>query len=279
MLKLPALKRLESPCKLTLVIPGNGDPELIFRAKGYLDLIPFLDSSHIEIGPPVIIDSGCDDVTRPEYTLIANGHLERGLRIEDWHPEWATDYDYPIVVPQEAKDWAADIHEEVGLDKPLLLMYASSRAWNVNVVVDEWNVKHWGKLIKRLNESGIRPVLLGKHWDHDYSTLMRKECGDLFLDLTGKTTEAQCFALFERAAAMVGICSGLTILAVHAKVKSITFWPEVGKGKGAPMLFHREFARDWVGPKQLSDGTYLPLSFGDFDIGDVTDRLTEWGIL
>ena len=49
LLKLPALKAAESPCRLTLVIPGNGDPDLIFRAKGFLDLLPFVDHSKIEI--------------------------------------------------------------------------------------------------------------------------------------------------------------------------------------------------------------------------------------
>lgn len=277
LLKLGALKRAEMPCRLSLLIPGNGDPALIFRSKGFLDLVPFIDESKIEIGPPVIIDSGSDDVTKPIYTLIANGHLERGRRIEEWYPQFEVDFDYPVVVAPEDQQWAQEICDQVG--RHLVVFYGSSKAWNHTISGKNWTIKDWTALTQACADQGIVPVWIGKHWDRDFSSAIGEASTAKYLDLTGKTTEGQALALFQRAAAVVGMCAGITILAVHMKARSIVFWPEHGKGVATPMQFNREFARDWVDPGQIERGEYVPLSLGTFGVKEVVAQLETWGVL
>src|SRR5438309_884782 len=279
LLKMRSLRALEEPCRLTLAIPGNGDPQLIFRSKGFLDMLPFIDESKLEIGPPVIVDSWCDDVRYPIYQWIANGYVERGLRIEDWQPHLPIDYDYPVVIPEDAQAWARTIKDQV--NSRLVCLYASSRAWNHSVTAGKaWGVQDWADLVGILAAAGIKPVLVGKHWDQDYSGLLLQTIKAPYLDLTGHTSEAQVLALFKEAGAVIGMCAGITILAVHLRVPSIVFWPEVGKGsKETPMLFHKGFQTDWVDPEQLKSGIYAPLSLGAFGVQDVVAQLQKWGIL
>jgi 2-polyprenyl-3-methyl-5-hydroxy-6-metoxy-1,4-benzoquinol methylase len=279
LLKMRSLRRVEEPCTLCLTIPGNGDPDLIMRSKGFLKLLPFIDRVRLEIGPPVIVDSYCDDVRKPEYTWIANGHLERGRRIEEWAPHLPVDYHYPVEIPAEATAWAAGIKEQAG--SQLVVMYASSQAWNHSVTgSSNWGVKDWAAVIAELSAAGIMPVLIGKHWDKDYAGLMLQEIKHPYIDLIGQTDEAQALALMKASDATIGMCAGITILAVHLRVRSIVFWPEVGVGnQDTLMLFNKGFQDDWVDPEQLKDGTYRPMSLGGFTVADVTDQLTKWGVL
>ncbi len=278
LLKMGALKAAEAPCKLTLAIPGNGDPQMIMRAKGFLDLVPFIDETKMEAGAPVIIDAGADDVSLPSYTWIANGHLERGSRIEDWNEYLPVDYHYPVDIPAAATRWAKQIQNHV--KGPLVLYYGSSKAWNHAVTAGKgWTIADWAALTAELEQAGIMPVLIGKHWDSDYSAEFNEKCDAPFLDLTGNTTEAQALALMQEADAVIGMCSGLTILGVHLRTPSIVFWPEVGAGLNSLMEFNREFARDWVDPELVAEGKYAPLTLGKFGVTDIVEQLKNWGVL
>lgn len=274
LLKMPGLKAAEAPCKLTLIIPGHGDAAMIFRAKEYFELLPWLDGARMEIGPPVMMDYGADDPAIANYILIANGHLERGQRIENWHDEWPVDYRYPVIVPDEARQFARQIKENVG---KLVVFYCSSKAWNYEVSGKAWTIDDWNELTQMLNVHGITPVLIGKHWDNDYSAEFRSRNCRL-CDLTGKTTIAQVMALYEIADAVVGMCSGITILAAHARVPAIVFWPEKGK-TGARFEMHRDFQTNWVDHELLEKRQYVPLSLGTFTSGDILEQLREWSVL
>lgn len=274
-LKLKALKDLESPCKLTLTIPGYGDPNLIFRCRDFFPLVPFIDEFRYANEDPVIVDEGAADPAVPTYRLIANGHIERGHRIETWYPHLATDFHYEIRLPGKAVEWAERIRSESG--RKMVLFYPSSNEWNHSIAnKEDWGPKDWTALTLALNDAGIHPILIGKQWDRNFADRLKS---GTMIDLIGKTSTAQCIALFERADAVIGMCSGITIIAAHVGAPSIVFWPERGKGGQAMMKFHPDFQHDWVEPERLDAGTYVPLSIGAFSAETVQDKLKEWGVL
>src|SRR5947207_10217010 len=155
----------------------------------------------------------------------------------------------------------------------MIIMYASSDAWNENVTAGKaWTPREWGLLIEAINERGCYPILVGKAWDTDFAKRIGASTKGTFIDLIGKTNEAQLLALCKVSDAVVGICSGATILAPHIGAKSLVFWPEKGK-IGANMEFHKEFQRDWVEPQALESRRYIPWSLGTFDVADVMKQL------
>ena len=274
LLKLGALKESESPCTLRLTIPGFGDPKMIFRAAGFLKLLPMLDSYDTEVTDAVQVDEGAKDVTKPHYRLIANGHIERGHRIDNWYPHLKADYHYQVDIPERDMLHAQRQREHTG--RKLILLYASNEQWNYNITGNKaWTSKDWVALIATLNELDIYPVLIGKAWDRDFAN--RISAGT-FVDLIGKTSEGQLLALFKISDAVVGLCSGATILSVHIGAKSLVFWPERGK-IGANMEFHKDFQTDWADPRALESKQYIPLSLGTFDVDDVIGYLADWGAL
>jgi SAM-dependent methyltransferase len=276
LLKLDGLKELEAPCRLNLIIPGTGDPELIFRAEEFLRMCTVLDTCRLAIAQPVIVDLGNEDVAVPHYVLLPNSHLDHGNRIELWHPEWRTNFDYEIEIPQEAKVWAKLVRDR--LKGKVVLFYASSRAWTHTITnAGGWTVHDWQVLGLALNAVGIVPVLIGKAWDNDMSADVASTAE--IIDMTGKTNVGQVLALFHECQAVIGMCSGITILGAHVGARSIVFWPEVGKGLKAMMEFHKDFQADWIAPERLTSRTYIPLSLGAFTVDDVIAQLREWRVL
>lgn len=273
LLKLGALKQAEAPCKLRLTIPGYGNQHLTFRAAGFLKLVTMIDEIDTEVDEPVIVDEGSKDPAVPHYRIIANGHIERGHRIETWYPDLAADFHYEVQIPERATAWAEKMKEQGGDAGKVIILYASSDEWNENITAGKaWRPKEWMDLIDRLNNRGIYPYLIGKPWDTNFAQRINK---GIRVDLIGKTNEAQMLALFKIADAVIGMCSGATILSPHVGAKSLVFWPERGK-IGANMEFHKDFQTDWVDPEQLADRTYVPMSLGTFDVDDVMRQLEEW---
>lgn len=87
--------------------------------------------------------------------------------------------------------------------------------------LDEWPKKEIIKTLIELAHVTNRTILLvGKEWD---------VCKDIpwpssIIDLTGKTTLTQLFALIRNASLVLGFCSGLTIKATYFKKSTVMIW-------------------------------------------------------
>lgn len=272
--KLWGLKKAESPCRLTFSVvgppPPHADPDKIFRSKGLLRLLPWINNLSFDFGELVMIDSGAEDVAVPYYRMIANQHLESGKSIKDWYPEFETRYDFPVYVPVASREFAQGLRAQ---HRKLVLIYTSSDEWNETVSSKKnWGVRHWNDVIAALNEADISPVLIGKGWDANFGSKIRGK----FVNMLGRTSEAQICAMYQVCDAVVGMCSGITIIAPHMKAKSIVFWPLHTPMLGTHIDW-RSFAVDWV-PPDMAD-KYKALFVGEFDVDDVLDQFKEWEIL
>jgi len=170
------------------------------NSKEFLELLPFVDDSIVlpkqpsfDFCKPVKQRKTIKERSDPglDYLIEFNTQLEAGTRIENILPEYAINFNYPILEDEEAKIFAKNIREEVG--EKLVLVYTSNfgmfRAWTKNT----WSPQDWIKLVENIyNSTGCRVVLVGKEWDKDYTSVIKDlDKRNLILNMTTKTNVKQ----------------------------------------------------------------------------------------
>lgn len=275
--KLKAIRSVESPCRLTYTICTDTSAKSSDRATDLLKLCPLID--HVEVmNLPLPADTGNSDPRVPVYNLVANHFLEPnkpgtggGKRIEDWRPELRSDFETGIEIPAAAGSQATALLGK-GVGK-YAVVYFSSTAWNDACTANQaWFPKDWAKLCLSLYDAGIKPVVLGSEWDADYFAEVEQALknlaqnpADVWINLVGNTPLTVAMAVMESAAVTVGICAGLPMLAAYFGWPTVILWPKAGVLKRPILMnFKKQFQTNWVPPKVLESGTYVPLSFGEF---------------
>jgi heptosyltransferase-1 len=78
-----------------------------------------------------------------------------------------------------------------------------------------WLTERWAALARRLNtETGRRCVLLGGPGDRPAAAAVVAAAGDAVVDLTGRTSLLRAAALLDRAAAVLGVDTGLSHMGI-----------------------------------------------------------------
>jgi len=203
-----------------------------------------------------------------DWMLQANGHLERGGRLEDWLPELEPEWDFARRFrfrPDE--EAAADAFAgEVG--GRYVVMFAASEPANTTGGHNRgplWAPGQWAALCDLFLGDGVRPVFVGAAWDRSYferhlrpllpaAVLGRIDCWPI-----GTT-----FAVIKRSAGVVAYQSGLGIFAVYLGVPCAMWWRSDGDSihPNVFISFREAMARGWAPPGAVESGRYLPLIYG-----------------
>jgi ADP-heptose:LPS heptosyltransferase len=184
--------------------------------------------------------------------LCANGHLERGERIETWLPEVPTDYSYDLVVPEATP--------------PRILLYPSGVRQNLIWHGNSWTVKHWVETVRLLNQQNHIPVLIGADNPDDltYNRWLTKQLtmhGLSADSLVGKTSVADVFGMIKSCRVVAGLNSGLVIVAAALGVPTVLMWSnEQTRCPGSHSTLPREMQTSWL-PEDLPSA-YRPMSLG-----------------
>lgn len=235
----------------------------------YFDLIPFIDTAERTMkelsfeyalnkgsGRPLITScNGCD------YLLEFNSRLESGIKLEDILPEYEINYDYPIIEPEGAKQFAKAFKREIG--EKLVLFFTASLTGNFHWVKHLWTPERWMELARKIyNKTGCKIVLLGAEWDGDYAEKLHKlDTENILHSMVGKTNLTQLFAILREANLLITWQCGIGIMATQFKIPVVAFWPI--KNKINPHgVFKRPFMQAWVPPWAERVG-YMPYGWGD----------------
>lgn len=249
----------------------------------YLKLIPFIDSAESVVkdiefeyaltgkgsGKPLFKNHGdCD------YAIEFNSQLEKGVKLENILPEYETNFDYPITRPPEAEELAESIREDVG--EKLVLFFCASVAGNNVWAQDLWTQREWMLLAKKIYEiTKCRLVLIGATWDGEYARILDELDADkIIINLTGKTSIAQLFALLRTADVVVAFQCGVLMMAIHFRTPSVAFWPLKNKANPAGP-FDKAFMHSWIPPWAEAVG-YMPFAFGDATPGGVFNAIRRY---
>lgn len=89
-----------------------------------------------------------------------------------------------------------------------------------------WPMHYWPELIKRFVESGWNVVMLGGPADKQLASSIESDANvsDCLLNLVGKTSLIQSYAVIEQASALVGVDTGLTHMGVAANTPTVAIF-------------------------------------------------------
>lgn len=196
------------------------------RAGEWAGMCPFVDSTSFakfknldaeKIGLGGVTYPGGDiNGNRPptiDAVLWPNAVVDRGDHLRHWLPEYDLRQDWKIATKQPEGLESVDGHP---------VIYASSatihKAWAPKLDVAWWTVMA-ETLAMRF---GRKPIVIGASWDVGFSGGV---LADNTIDMLGKTTLAEVAWILEHAAGIVGIISGMTILANHFRTPAIAIYP------------------------------------------------------
>lgn len=241
-----------------------------FRAVDYLKLLPFVAGAQattygIMEYPPVLPDGSYNYApSQPhwhnqfDWFLQANGHLERGLRLENWMPELATDWSAPLPRFHEIDIAFA---EEIASVGPYVTLYTGPTDGNTIAGHNRgprWTPQNWIDVVRGLTELDLVPIFVGVATESDYFdryladglSALSKRCYATFF---ATWPIARTLAVCARATAHIGYQSGLGVLSTYFGVPSVMFWRRYGdpiNSEGA--TFNENMATAWVPPHTLA---------------------------
>ena len=216
------------------------------------------------------IDSGVTTLPGIDYVLIPNYTLERGIRIEDWLPE------YEI-------NWNVMDHfkfQETNLHKPYVVFFLASTAGNTTAGHNRnsiWTPEQWIDLGRRMQkEFDCRIVIVGANYDMSYYTdyispLLRHD--DKWFNLIGVLDIGQTFAIVKNARFVISYQSGIGIVANYMNVPVGIFWRAKGDSisPNSYISFEEEMASAWAKPGVK----FLPLIYGRHDANYIINEITK----
>jgi ADP-heptose:LPS heptosyltransferase len=227
--KLKALREQVGAEHVELCVQRAGPGRSILWAQ----MVDFVDSASMHPFTPgqaaqtgyLAPGAGVDCILWP------NAIVDQGRPLSAWLPHLQMDLDFPI-------------HTQ-SMGAPRVLLYASSeainRAWVPNLGLD-----YWAELLDQLTRA-IGPVtLIGAAWDETFTRQLRARIKVPFEDLGAQTSLPQVADLLKNARVLVGVISGLTILANHFRTPTVALYPQA---------HHPNFPVAWVAP----DAPYAPI--------------------
>jgi Glycosyltransferase family 9 (heptosyltransferase) len=205
--KLPAW-RAKHDCKVTLCVQRTS----LTRALEWSQMVDFVDGTvehRFQPDHDCLSQGWSERIPGVDFAMWPNGALDQGKRLTEWLPDYATDQSFRIKTTPP--------------DRPgRVVVYVSSDAVN-RAWIPEAGPVYWSALIEALGEAtGQVPTVIGKAWDQSFRD---RVSGVEFEDLIGQTDLPQCAGILETARVVVGVISGMTILANHFRTPCIALAP------------------------------------------------------
>ncbi|HZF28697.1 MAG TPA: hypothetical protein VE907_06250 [Gammaproteobacteria bacterium] len=196
------------------------------RSIEWRTMVDFVDDARyvaLTPGNAATADSGLSRNHGPlDFVMWPNAIVDRGRHLSTWLPELELDLDFPVKT--------TPMNESL---ENRIVLYPSAagvnRAWFPKRRSDFWIAL----AVELANRFGVPPLVIGADWDHDNSDPL----AEVAQSLVGHTTLGQVAWILEHARAVVGVISGMTILANHFKRPTLAF---------APDKHHPDFPYTWV---------------------------------
>lgn len=275
-LKIQALARSKGCDRIEVGI-WNADNKP--RSKGYIELLPFVDSVEYFEQPweyepkkwrAAVHEDGQD--LQPgfddwDYVFSFNGSLRNGRDIQtEILADLECDFQYPVNEPPTIAAWADEFKRTHG---PYILYYFNDLLMYAQNWLNHFPLQSIVKTIidmQRNSAGKFKAILTGVDWDQPFNQEIKKAIGpvDWLVDMTTATDVPQLFGLIRRASAFVGWCAGNTIMSTHLGTPTVMLWSDYFES--------RNFATCWADPAKLHE-TYWPLFVEDIEPSHVVGAI------
>lgn len=287
MFKVQAVRDKQDPGgPIDVYLVGAPGHAVDSRALDFVNRFYFVNSAHMK---PCSIHAG--SLYRPDGTynyiedgwyefdgerycvLIPNAALEHGIRLEDWLPQYAINWDifdhFHMTVAERV--YAADLHARIG---DFAVFYPGPLHGNT---VDGhnrgalWKPADWLELGRRVHEEyGLHIVTVGAPYDASYhDLLLAPELAGVpyWTNIIGQTNLGQLWSVTSRAKFVVSYQAGVGIISTYLGTPTAIFWRPHGNSINpiVKLTFDERMASAWVPPKVLDAGGHLPLYYGRHD--------------
>lgn len=225
--KLKALKEREGAKAVRMYVQHSS----LDRSRAWAGMVDFVDSAQqLRFNAPKE-RSGVGRMVGVDYVLWPNTVVDRGEHLREWMPELAMDLSFPVKT------------EDTG--GPRIVVYPSSEAINKAWIPSAGN-NFWPEVIYLLSKALGRVTIIGAAWDRPFydRVLSGRDCGAEFL--VGSTSLPQVADILKKARVLIGVASGMTIVANHFRTPCVALFPDA---------HHPRFPFTWVAP----DAPYVVL--------------------
>jgi len=215
------------------------------------------------------IEDGMYEFDGDKYcVLIPNEPLERGVRLEEWLPQYPINWNIfkQFRISPDELDFAVQLKNEIG---PYAVFYPGPLHGNT---IDGhnrnglWKPEDWIELGKRIHEEfGLEIVTVGAVYDASYySVCLKSMVSDYWHNLIGKTNLGQLWAVTGQSKFLISYQAGVGIIATYLGTPTGIFWRPNGDSisPNVYLSFNEKMASAWVPPAILEKGTHLPLIYG-----------------
>jgi hypothetical protein len=305
--KMPAIAKAHNDSKIDIEIGCWHVNEGECRAVDFLKRFSFVNSVSMKVMPhngnegpmllpgPVAdangyyryIPDGPNVVPGIDYVLVSNTPLERGIRLEDWLPQYETkwniidDFQFNFGELRKAEQFKKQYGEFV-------VFFMSSESGNGRAGHNRngiWSPQQWIDLGTRMIEKyGVKILVVGAGYDASYyrNLVLPKieQHKDKWIDRIGQFHIGETYAVVRQSKFIISYQSGIGIVANYFGVPTGIFWRQKGDSidPNNYVSFEESMASAWANPKMISDGKHLPLIYGRHGVDQIMEQteLRNW---
>lgn len=275
------------------------------RALDFLRRFSFVNSAEMRLNYGLLNNSGTD---RPPFTpggywdyindgmyefkgekycvLIPNASLERGIRLEQWLPQYDINWDIFRDFRMTSKELAYGnmVRSKLGayaVFYPGPLHGNTVEGHNRNML---WKPAEWVDLGERIySQFGLPIVVVGAEYDHDYYTHMiaprLNGTSSHWIDLIGRTSIGELFSITSNAKFVISYQAGVGIISTYLKTPTAMWWRPRGDSisQSGFLSFEEDMASAWCPPAILELGSYMPMIYGKSSVESILSEIQSRG--
>lgn len=208
-----------------------------------------------------------------DHVLIPNGSLERGIRLEDWRPEYAINWR----VMDEFR------FEDFLPAKDYVVFFMGSESSNTTAGHNRnrlWRPGDWvalGEWVQR--ELGCEIFVVGADYDRSYFSDNVKPLTNYWIDIIGNTDIGMTYSIVKGARFVISYQSGIGIVASYMGVPTGIFWRAKGDSISPDtyISFDERMAEAWADPQMIEQGKHMPLIYGRHGVEYITEEIKKRG--
>jgi len=172
--------------------------------------------------------------------------------LEETDPDLKCEWFPPMFVSLEQEKYKEYCQKQFGKYIVFYYVFVGSN----KVLLQKISIKEIKKITNSIvQKTGCTPIFVGGTWDREDKGLMNLiSCVPNAINLVGETNLDQLFGLIRGAEMVYGIPSGLTIMSIALKQKTVVLWSD---------FFHPRFSVNICPPSTLRN-TYFPVYTSEY---------------